>query len=675
MRSLFLLIFIFIANKAQSQDVQWASELLGFSSEFEYKKDPKQYRAKLVLGKPSVTPSNMIDKTSPCAWAPATENNENPEWIKVGFKTPIQVAQVAIVELYRTHVISKMWLYDTENKEHLIYMNVEDQPISNQNSQLYHFFMPATDYKAKALKIELQTSWLKGYSQIDAIAISSNQDSIKIEPNLVENIDTTIQVEAVTEINSDADDLAPMLAPDGKRLYFTRQKHPENLGNKDKQDIWYADIDKENKISSPQNIGEPLNNEHNNSITSITPDNQTALILNVYNKDGTADKGISITQKDGDKWGFPQEVKIKDYYNKSPYGEYFLTADGNTLVMAVMRDEGEGNKDIHVSFWEESEQVWSVPKNIGSTVNTAASEISPFLAADGKTMYFSTSGHLGYGSSDIFVTHRLDDTWTNWSEPQNLGPIINTPRFDAYYTIAAAGDYAYFTRYNEANNSDIFRIRLSKTQQPNPVSLVYGKVINAKTNQPIGANILYESFNLHKTLGKASANSITGEYKIALPMGDAYGFLAEANGFIAVNQNLDLTALDKYTEVEMDIKMFPIEKGQIIRLNNVFFDTDKYSLKKAGELELNRLAKLLIQQSKMKIQIAGHTDNKGSESYNQKLSENRANTVYKYLIEQGVSPKRLDYKGFGEQKPITENDTEEGRAENRRVEFEILSVE
>ncbi len=341
-----------------------------------------------------------------------------------------------------------------------------------------------------------------------------------------------------------------------------------------------------------------------------------------------------------------------------------------------MRTERVGKKDLYVSFWQEDKNTWSVPKNLGPTLNTVTSESAPFLAADGRTLYFSSKGHPGYGSQDIYVTTRLDDSWENWTQPQNLGSIINTPNYDSYYTLPASGNYAYFTRYTQpkGGHSEIYRVKLAQAQKPDPVVLLSGKVINAVTKAPLEAAILYESLRSKEQLGVAQSNQETGLYKIVLPAGDAYGFLAEADGYIAINQNMDLTELDDYEERTLDLELIPIEKGQTIRLNNVFFETSRYNLKEAATLELDRLVDLLERYPKMQIEIAGHTDSKGGADYNKTLSQNRAKAVYDFLLKNNIPQKRIEYKGYGEDAPIADNETEKGRAENRRVEFKIIRI-
>ncbi|MDP4237670.1 MAG: OmpA family protein, partial [Bacteroidota bacterium] len=298
---------------------------------------------------------------------------------------------------------------------------------------------------------------------------------------------------------------------------------------------------------------------------------------------------------------------------------------------------------------------------------------TPFLAADGKTLYFASDGFSGYGSTDMFLSRRLDDTWQHWSEPENLGPDFNTPDWDAYFTIPASGDYAYFvSRQGAIGEADVFRAKLPASLQPSAVVLVMGKVIDAKTGKPLEATIHYEVLPGGKEAGIAHSNPVTGQYKISLPSGALYGFRAEANGYLAVNENLDVKKLDAYAEIKRDLKLVPAEVGQTVRLNNLFFDFNKSELKSESFAELDRLVELLKASPKMEVEIVGHTDNVGNDATNKKLSNDRAIAVRNYLVSKSIAAKRLKTIGYGSSKPLASNETEEGRQQNRRVEFTIL---
>ena len=309
-------------------------------------------------------------------------------------------------------------------------------------------------------------------------------------------------------------------------------------------------------------------------------------------------------------------------------------------------------------------------------MNTDKGEHSPYLASDGKTLYYSSNRDGGKGSYDIWMTKRQDDTWTNWSEPENMGSDVNSDDWEGYYTIDAQGKYAYLvSSQNSVGNEDIVRIKLKEEVQPDPVVLIKGKVLNQKDNSPLAATIAYNGLEDGKNYGIARTNPATGEYKIVLPYGRNYDFSANAANFIGVSDNLDLTDVGEYKEIERDLYLVPIEVGSVVRLNNIFFETGHSDLKSESFVELDRVVKVLKDNPNMTIELSGHTDNVGDAGFNKSLSQKRADACKEYLVTKGIDASRLVSKGYGKDKPVADNGTEEGRALNRRVEFTILKTE
>jgi len=281
----------------------------------------------------------------------------------------------------------------------------------------------------------------------------------------------------------------------------------------------------------------------------------------------------------------------------------------------------------------------------------------------------------------VYMSKRLDDTWTNWSAPENMGPDINSKLDDLFFNIPSISEYAYYSRGVTADNTDIYRVKMPLFFSPEPIIVVKGKLIDAKTGKPIGAKIIYEELPGGKEVGIAYSNPETGEFEIHLPGGKLYGFRAEAPGYISENQNLDLRDYKKDGVVyqENDIRLSPIavaaiEENATIVLNNIFFDFDKSVLKPESFPELNRIVSLMNERSAMNVEIAGHADATGPDEYNMDLSHRRANSVGTYLGEKGIAVDRVTVTYFGESKPIDTNATREGRRKNRRVEFKILKL-
>ncbi len=664
-------LFLFIGTTTFAQQVQWASSLTGFSSENNNEKEPKRFNAIQVLGKPSKYP---VFGTTACAWVPATAENESPEWIHVAYEKPMPIQQVIIAEPANAGCVVKVDVYDEAGMAYTIFENAAPEKPKTSGRWNY-LFIDRTPYNVASVKITLNTALVKGFEYIDAIGIADTRDSVKLGINLIKDYGIVSEREDLGDgINSPTAEIAPIISYDNKTLYFTRQDHPDNVAPISKQSIWFSELNADGTFSPAQKLSAPVNNVHNNSTSGISPDGQTLLVINVYKPDGTASKGVSISQKEGNEWGFPKKLEIKNLYNNSQYAEYNLSASGKILLMAIQRDSGQGSKDVHVSFLQ-SDSTWSEPKNLGPVVNTPESETSPFLAADERTLYYSTSGLPGYGSNDVFMTQRLDDTWENWTEPKNLGPDLNTPKWDAYYTFTADGSYVYYISAGRNNKSDIFRKKVPQSARPQPVVLVKGKVLDAKTKQPLASRISYQNILTGENLGLANSNAIDGQYSIVLQSGKNYEFLADAVNYYPISDNIDLSKLDTFKEITRDLYLVPIEKGVAIRLNNLFFDFNKSDLKKESHAELNRLAGLLKKNPSMKIEIAGHTDNVGTDAYNNPLSLKRAQAVHAFLVQNGIDATRLTAKGFGKSKPLQPGDSEEVRKLNRRVEFTITEME
>lgn len=498
-------------------------------------------------------------------------------------------------------------------------------------------------------------------------------------------------------VNSSAGELLPVITADGTTLYFVRDGHRDNFSG---QDVWYSTRNSDGSWGPAIHPREPINHSgKNSSVSNVSTDGNQLLVRGAFEDGEYEGTGLSVIVKNKKgEWKDPKKLEIKNYKKYSDMGGYnnsFLTPDGKTLIYAFSDDKNNGNHDLYFSHlilrdnWNKPKSIkdftkfvgkalnhntWTEPELIKSLSIYEYSEFAPFMAADGITMYYSSNRKGGHGNQDIWMTKRLDDTWQNWSEPVNLGPTVNSDDWDAYYTLDARGEEAYMvsSKNSLGGGSDIVKIKLIKELRPNPVVLIKGKVFNAKTNEPIGAVVEYENLSDGKNMGVASSNPGTGEYKIVLPYGKNYGFMAYAEKYISVSDNLDLSSVAEYKEIVRDLYLVPLEVGSTIRLNNIFFDLGKSTLRPESYPELDRLAGLMTQNSKMQIELSGHTDNVGSDEANLKLSDDRARAVTDYLISLKIDAGRIQAKGYGETKPVATNDTEEGRQLNRRVEFTIL---
>ncbi len=658
---------------ASGQSVQWASKVVEFSSEL----TPLQYSAEQALGKPNVMPAGG---QNPGAWTP--DKPKRSEFLKLSYSNPIQIRQVAIAESYNPGALFKVFIYDETGKEYLVNtFNPQAVPLQGR---MLNVFMEKTPYKVAAVKLEFDGKALPDYFSIDAVAISDSGYPIIADIIKPELLEKGLIIERLDKnVNSEYNDLNALLSPDGKTLYFSRQNSPENAGGvKDKEDIWYSELGQDGKWTLAKNAGSSLNNAYPNFVNTVssTPDGKAVLLVlgNQYNENGKMTAGVSVSNNIGGKWSPPKTINIKNNYNYSDRAHYFLSNTQKVMLMSVDREDTKGGRDLYVSF-AQNDSTWSEPLNLGGVVNTAGDESTPFLASDDKTLYFSSNGFSGYGGADIYISKRLDDTWTKWSDPQNMGPEINSKTDDMFFNIPSISDYAYFSRAVTPDNFDIYRVKTPMFKSPEPIIIVKGKLIDAKTGKPLGAKIIYEKLPEGKEVGVTHSNPETGEYEIQLPGGYLYGFRAEAKDHISENQNLDLRDFKKPGTFNDDVKLQPIQVAPIqenvtITLNNIFFDFDKSALKSESFPELNRIVTMMNEKTGMQVEIAGHTDQTGPEDYNMGLSERRAKSVTTYLIEKGITKERISVLFFGETKPIDLTNTKDGNAKNRRVEFKIVKM-
>ena len=505
-------------------------------------------------------------------------------------------------------------------------------------------------------------------------------------------------------VNSEYNEIIPIISADGKTLYFDRKNHPGNTGGKDDpDDVWFSELQPDGNWSQSKDLT-ALNTKYPNAIFSILPDNNTALYWGALDKQGRL--AFALVHRTATGWSQPELLNIKNFYNEAQGITASLGSDGKTLLMAIKRKDSQsypadGGMNLYVSFLENEEQnTWTEPKNLGPMINTVYGETTPLLAADGVTLYFSSARPGGIGDVDIYSAKRLDSTWTNWTQPVDLGKGFNIPGENFLNSITASGEYAYLSGVVEypIKNMDIFRIKMPEQFHAKAVALIKGRVFarlqqpqeiiatatkkNTKhrapeqllpdTTKPLEARIVYDRLRDGAEIGIAHTNPRTGEYQIALPCGEAYSFRAERDGYLPVDDNIDLTNQDAYEELKRDIILTPIDVGSDVTINNLFFDTGKSSIRNESFPELDRLDALMIKNPTLIVEIDGYTDDVGSTVNNNALSLDRAQAVVKYLTGKGIPAARVIAKGFGKSQPVAPNTTEEGKQKNRRVEFLIV---
>lgn len=677
-------LWLLLPFGGQSQPIQWASRVVGVSSEGRGEGGGNQLKAAQALGAPSVL---QRIKRTPCAWAPANADGNTEESITVAMARAQPIRQVLVAEPANPGAIIRVIVYDSQQQEHVIFSDKQAtaRAADKQIDPLLRIILPDSSLIGQQVKVVLNPSRTKGINQIDAIGITTAEKPVVLSVNLSPNTPKTLEKENLgNTINSAGQEVAPVISPDGKTIYFTRT-HKGNIGSAKTQDVWYATINADHSWGEAKNIGPPINNPDNNAISGISPDGKTIYLLNVYRPDGSMAFGISKSTFSKGGWTFPRECKITNNYarppadtddpkDKVPRMEITVSPDGLTMLLAVQRNETEGDRDLYVCF-RRPDLTWTEPKSLGPVVNTAAEESAPFLAVDNRTLYFTSEGHPGFGEGDIFVTHRLDDTWANWSTPENLGPAVNTDKWDGYFTIPASGDYAYLSsQANSLGEDDIFRLKLYPAIRPEPVAIVSGQVLDAISKKPVSTEVISGLLENDKEFSKVEYDPETGEYKMVLPTQQTYKLSARKDGYFPMTETLDLSRDKRFRDIRRNLYVMPIQPGAKVVLRGVLFKQSEAELMPGSEAELDQLTALLAQYPTMTILVEGHTDNQGEWNLNMKLAEDRVQRVKQYLAAKGVTETRIQTKAWGPSKPIASNESEEKRRLNRRVEFTILAL-
>lgn len=501
-----------------------------------------------------------------------------------------------------------------------------------------------------------------------------------------------------SNINTIYPDYTPVISADEEILFFTSRRPSTTGGKRDPIDNkYYEDIfmatksGNDWKLSQPE---KPLNSKFHDASIGLSPDGQT---LYIYKGDNGGDIYECVLK--GDKWVKPSPLP-KEINTKAHESSASLGPDGRTLYFISDRPDGVGGRDIWVAY-KNSKGKWSEVKNIRE-LNTPYDEEAVFIHPDGRTLYFSSQGHNSMGGYDIFKSTYKDGYW---SKPENLGVPINTADDDLYFVLSSSGQRAYFSssRKGTIGDQDIFMITFIIDKPMNPstednliayktkpvqeikiesaitiespsLTLLKGFIYDEDTKKPLEAQIVLTDNEKNEELAVFTSNAQTGRYLVSLPSGKNYGIAVKKEGYLFHSENFVIPENAQYQEIQKDIYLKPIKIGQSIVLRNIFFDFDKATIKPESQTELENLIKLMNDNPNIKIEISGHTDNIGSASYNQKLSESRAKAVVDYLIEHGIDRSRLSYMGYGFEKPIAPNDTEEGRQLNRRVEFKIIEA-
>ena len=479
------------------------------------------------------------------------------------------------------------------------------------------------------------------------------------------------------KVNSKFSEIRPTISADGKTLYFVVEGNPKNtMFKEDKlaQDVWFSKLDENGEWSPAAQETAPVNTPKDNAVFWVSPDGNRLLIRGAFENGKFIGRGISITNRTAEGWTQPEKLNIKGYNRMAvdKYSGAFMANDGKTLLLYFSEERNSYLNDIYVSHLQEDGD-WSKPIRTGTINTDDFDEISPFLASDGMTIYFSSDRPDGKGGYDIWMAKRLDDSWTKWTDPVNLGDSINSPKWEGYFAIDAKGEYGYFaTSRNSVGSTDIAKIKLDESQKPKSVALVYGKVFNAITKQPMDANLFYDLVPGEKEEGNAVA-FVDGTYKVTLPYGKVYSLRASADNFFSMLDTLDLSVENPYKELHRDLYLYPVvndgkllydSMGNVIRKNldsvdldnsislaggsvlttkQILFDSGKSTLPPTSVAELDNAVKKMKDNPNIKIELVVSGNNNDGD--NSKLAEDRALVLRQYLISKGIDPDRIINEG------------------------------
>jgi outer membrane protein OmpA-like peptidoglycan-associated protein/tetratricopeptide (TPR) repeat protein len=504
-------------------------------------------------------------------------------------------------------------------------------------------------------------------------------------------------------INSIYPEYSPLISADESMMMFTSRREDTYGEGRDPEDnLFFEDIyisyNDGNSWGKAKNVGKPLNTTNNDATVGLSPDGQQLFTFNGKTNNGD----IFVSSLEGSEWTSPSDASLKKFIN-TDYHETSasFSFDGRTMYFISDRPDGFGAHDLWETHWDAEKERWAEPKNMGSNINTEYDEEGVFMHPDGRTLYFSSRGHNTMGGFDIFKTTLGDDG--TWSKPENLGYPVNTPDDDLFFIMNASGKHGYYSssRDDGQGDYDIYMITFRGPEKTpvlqnednllanvEPVAesiiaeqveikttrltILKGTIKDALTLNPVEAQIEIVDNVKNEVISISSSNSSTGRYLISLPSGRNYGIAVKSTGYLFHSENFDIPAATNYQEITKDILLNKMAVGQKVILKNIFFDYAKATLRSESFPELDRLVKMLTDFPNIRIEISGHTDNQGSLQTNQKLSENRAKAVVDYLITKGIAQSRLEFKGYAYLQPIASNDKEDGRQQNRRVEFKVL---
>ena len=482
-------------------------------------------------------------------------------------------------------------------------------------------------------------------------------------------------------VNSADPEYYPCITADDNTLIYTRRvKAPEIPVYGMQEDFYVSQRGNDGTWQASKPVPVVNTRAFNEGAGTLSPDGRFIIFTKCSLEDGSYGgelRGLGscdlfISRRIGDRWTAPENLGTP-VNSRNWETQPSLASDGRTLyyIRGMVAQDGIKSMDIFTCTFQD-DGTWSKPEKLGDNVNTPYQEESVQIHPDGRTLYFSSNGHPGFGGLDIYVSRKQADG--SWGKALNLGHPINSGADENSLLVSADGKVAYFAsdRTGGFGDLDLYGFELYPEARPLPVSYIRGKVYDKTTKAPVEADVQLYDVADGKLATGAYSDPKTGEFLVCLPSGRTYALNAGAEGYLFFSQNYDVAAGNPKEPITLDVPLSPLTAGSTIALRNIFFNTASYELLPASNAELDKLVLLLKNNPALRIELGGHTDNVGADAANLLLSDNRAKAVRDFVVAKGIDGARITAKGYGETVPVATNDTEEGRAANRRTEVKVL---
>lgn len=465
-------------------------------------------------------------------------------------------------------------------------------------------------------------------------------------------------------VNGPRSEYYPSVTVTDSLLVFTRRTGDQ------REDFMQSTI-KNKRFGKAQPIDGDINIEPLKGAITVSQDGEWLLFAGNLSGPGLGGYDIYLSQYTPEGWSEPQNLGPTvntEFWESSPA----LSPDKRVLYFSSNRPGGYGGRDLYMSVRLPSGR-WGQAVNMGPKINSAGDELAPFIHADNQTLFYTSDGLPGYGNSDLFVLRKNEKG--EWGIPENLGFPINTIENEGSLAVSADGLTAYYAsdRSDSRGNLDLYSFQLRPDIRPNRTLYVKGKVTDAKTKSGIPSTVELTDNSSNEVLMRVQTDEL-GDYLVTLPTGKDYTFTVNRKGYLFYSEVYALSRKDADSTYEKDIQLSPVQLNASFVFNNILFVSNSYELPVNGLAELQQLIQILQDNPTLKVEISGHTDNTGNKKDNLTLSANRAKAIVDYLITKGIDSLRLSYKGYGDTQPIADNNTESGRAKNRRTSFTVTGL-